>query len=263
MPITHLVTPTPDLMLDTLELVSLGSVSSDEIAARLRRSPLDRAIGRRVDTALQALATEGLVTPHVERGRLVHTCRPAGLDALEVHGRFANVGTVLFTDLVGSTELIGRYGEDGAHERRLRHFALLRDAILTTGGREVKSLGDGLMVVFADPSAAMECAQQMQRSVALDDDQLGLRIGLHTGELLREDDDFHGTTVIIAARLCNTAEAGQIIMSNATHDITDATRSRPAQSLGQLALKGLAQPVAACSLWWSQRATPGTPIAAA
>ena len=262
MPITQPTPTTADLLLEVLELVSLGSASSQEVFARLGCRALDRSARRRIDTALEVLAIEDLVASRFERGELVHACTPAGARTLEHQGRFANEGTVLFTDLVGSTALIGTFGEEGAHARRLRHFALLRQAIAATGGREVKGLGDGLMVVFADAAAAMQCATEMQQNVAADEDKLGLRVGLHTGELLREDDDFHGSTVIIAARLCNSAEAGQIIVSDATRSLTDATRAQHVQSLGQLALKGLAQPVAACTLWWAGHATPSSIVVA-
>ena len=65
--------------------------------------------------------------------------------------------TLLFTDLVASTELLARLGDDAAEEVRRSHFALLRQAIAETGGDEVKSLGDGLMVVFGSAVDALRC----------------------------------------------------------------------------------------------------------
>ena len=133
---------------------------------------------------------------------------------MQSRGRFPDSAAVLFTDIVGSTEMIDELGEDEAHDRRLRHFRLLRAAMVTRGGREVKSLGDGLMVMFADPAAAIDCAIAMQRAVAADADGLGLRVGIHAGELLRDDDDYFGGTVIVASRLCAQAQAGQTIVSD-------------------------------------------------
>ena len=66
--------------------------------------------------------------------------------------------TVLFTDLVGSTGLATRVGPGAAESLRRDHFAILRGAVETTGGREVKNVGDGLMVVFTSSSAAVGCA---------------------------------------------------------------------------------------------------------
>ena len=73
--------------------------------------------------------------------------------------------TVVFTDLVGSTELIG-LGEAGADEVRREHFGLLRGAVAEHGGREVKNLGDGLMLVFDGVTAGLACAVAMQQAIA-------------------------------------------------------------------------------------------------
>jgi len=73
------------------------------------------------------------------------------------------VATILLTDLVGSTRLSTSVGPMRADQLREEHFGLLRDAIAATGGREVKNLGDGLMVAFASPSEAVECAVAMQQ----------------------------------------------------------------------------------------------------
>jgi class 3 adenylate cyclase len=242
--------PTAQLLLELLECTSLGATPADQATAQIRERHATVGLARRVMIGLQMLEAEGMISSRVERGEVLYGATASGLAALEHRGRFSNAATVLFTDIVGSTELIGTFGEAGAHERRQRHFALLRQAIALHGGREVKSLGDGLMVVFADPAGAAECAAQMQRSVALDADQLGLRVGLHTGELLREDDDFYGSTVIIARRLCDSADAGQIIASDDTCAL--AAREGDHESLGRVALKGLSELVAASSLWWSR-----------
>ena len=69
----------------------------------------------------------------------------------------ASFVTILFTDIVGSTRLYDRYGDDEADARRAEHYAALRRAIDEHGGREVKSVGDGLMVAFASTVAAVRC----------------------------------------------------------------------------------------------------------
>ena len=73
--------------------------------------------------------------------------------------------TVLFTDLVGSTELASALSPEAGDELRRAHFSLLRQAIAASGGTEVKNLGDGLMVVFPAASAALSCAVAMQQAV--------------------------------------------------------------------------------------------------
>jgi class 3 adenylate cyclase len=117
--------------------------------------------------------------------------------------------TVLFTDLVGSTELASSLTLEAGDEVRHKHFSALRQAIATTGGTEVKNLGDGLMVVFPAASAALSCSVAMQQAVHRDnagaERQLGLRVGLSSGEATREADDYFGDPVIEAARLCARA----------------------------------------------------------
>ena len=113
----------------------------------------------------------------------------------------SEVLTVLFTDVVGSTELLTRLGDDRADALRRSHFATLRAAIAEHRGREVKSLGDGLMVAFASARDAVACAAAMQRAVSEEPDALGLRIGIDAGEPIYEDDDLFGTPVVIATPL--------------------------------------------------------------
>ncbi len=223
---------TADFLLDLLEVGSLGPMTLEQ-AGR----------GKRVRLALATLETEGLLSSAPEDGVLMYRTTPAGITALERRGRVPARGTILFTDIVGSTELISAHGEDGAHDMRRRHFELLGAAIAAHRGHEVKRLGDGVMAVFADPAAATACAAEMQRAVAADADRLGLRIGVHTGELLRDGDDYYGTTVIVAARLCDRAEAGETIVSEAAHTRTDD--AAPLRALGPLDLDGLSEPVTA------------------
>src|SRR4051812_48593976 len=105
----------------------------------------------------------------------------------------ASFVTILFTDVVGSTALYDRRGDDAADARRALHFAALRGAIAEHGGREVKSVGEGLMVAFSSRVAAARCAADMQRATPGAPDGLALRVGLDAGEPLAEDGDLYGT----------------------------------------------------------------------
>lgn len=230
---------TPELLLELLETLSFGAITAGQAAKQLRRRYPLAGLGRRVATAIGTLEAEGLVESGAGDGPATYHATPSGLAALETRGRFPGTTVVMFTDLADSTELIGEFGEDGAHQRRQRHFALLRGVIAKSGGHEVKNLGDGLMVVFSSEQAAIDCALAMQRSVARDRDRLGLRIGLHAGEVLRDGNDFFGTTVIVAGRLCDHAEAGQTIASDETFAAAGGHRGPQVQSLGALRLKGL------------------------
>src|SRR4051812_18080885 len=119
------------------------------------------------------------------------TRRPEGEKMLRaVESSFV---TIMFTDVVGSTTLYDRYGDDEADARRARHFAVLREVVATHEGREVKSTGDGLMVTFTSAVAAVRCAVAMQRATTGATDGLEVRIGLDAGEPLSEAGDLYGT----------------------------------------------------------------------
>ena len=115
------------------------------------------------------------------------------------------LATILLTDLVGSTRLATSVGPVRADELREEHFDLLRDALASSSGREVKNTGDGLMVAFASASAAVECAVSMQqlfeRRYRGADQTLHVRIGLGAGESTVRDGDYFGMPSIEAACL--------------------------------------------------------------
>ena len=162
--------------------------------------------------------------------------------------------TVLFTDLVGSTELQSALAPEAADELRNKHFSALRQAIAASGGTEVKNLGDGIMVVFPAASSALGCAVAMQQLVHRDnawaERPLGLRVGLSSGEATKEGDDYFGDPVIEAARLCAKAEAGQILATNVTKVNAGRRSSHAFNALGELELKGLPDPVETVEVAW-------------
>lgn len=92
----------------------------------------------------------------------------------------AGIVTLLFTDLVGSTALLDRLGDDAFDALRRRHFQSLRSRVAAHGGTEVKSLGDGLMVTIPSVVDAIECAMGIQRE-ADESSGIAVRVGLHVG----------------------------------------------------------------------------------
>ncbi|HEY3240688.1 MAG TPA: adenylate/guanylate cyclase domain-containing protein, partial [Acidimicrobiia bacterium] len=166
---------------------------------------------------------------------------------------------LLFTDLVGSTALLDRLGDDAAEELRQVHFTLLRQAVDEAGGEEVKNLGDGLMVAFPSALAALHCAVRMQevlaerrRPATEDSTTLAVRIGIHAGEPFHEGDDFFGTAVVVAKRLCDRAAGGQILTTELVTALVGSRGSFRFRPVGPLDLKGLAQPVPAVALDWQR-----------
>ena len=158
--------------------------------------------------------------------------------------------TILFTDLVGSTRLFDRHGDEAAEVELRGHFGALRSAAWEHGGRVVKSTGDGLMVVFSSAVAAVRCAVDMQR--ASEGAQLELRVGLDAGEPLPEDDDLYGTPVIVASRLCEAAGGGEILASDVVCRIARPRLGQLTQPVGALQLRGISERVSASRVRWRE-----------
>jgi DNA-binding NarL/FixJ family response regulator/class 3 adenylate cyclase len=159
--------------------------------------------------------------------------------------------TVLFTDLVASTALFDRAGDEQADALRREHFQVLRGVIGDHGGREVKSTGDGLMVAFDSAVAAVRCAIEMQRATSGAPDGLPIRAGLDAGEPLPDGDDLYGTPVIVASRLCDTASAGEILASDVVRRIASARVTEPMRPAGTLKFPGRTERVSYSRVLWS------------
>jgi class 3 adenylate cyclase len=172
---------------------------------------------------------------------------------LAVTARGDGVVTVLFTDIVASTQLLGLLGEEAMERCRREHFALLRQALAAHRGREIKNVGDGLMVAFARASDALACAIAMQ--VAVSGQQLPgehamlMRVGLHRGPTIEAEGDHWGTTVVVARRLCDLAQPREILTTPAC---AAAAKAEPAlvRDLGLMSLRGLAEPARVCAMQW-------------
>ena len=162
--------------------------------------------------------------------------------------------TILFTDIVGSTELLQRLSPNSADEIRREHFSVLRQAIAEAGGTEVKNLGDGVMVVFSSTVAALSCAVAMQRGVERGnrkrEHSVGLRVGLSAGEVSREDGDYFGEPVVVAARLCAACESGQILAADVVRLMAGRRSRYECRAVGEMTLKGLTEPVEAVVVLW-------------
>src|ERR1700694_3345002 len=162
--------------------------------------------------------------------------------------------TVLFTDLVGSTELLARLGEDRAEELRREHFRLLREVVESSGGREVKNLGDGVMVVFQSVTSGLRCAVEMQQSIETRNrsrEPLLVRGGVSMGETDVEGGGFFGIPVVEAARLCATAQGGEILTTEVVRVLAGTRSGHDIEPIGPLELKGLPAPLPSCRVVWS------------
>src|SRR5205823_8003876 len=124
--------------------------------------------------------------------------------------------TVLFTDIVGHTEMMQRLGDAKGRDVLREHERITRDTLKNHGGAEVKTMGDGFMAAFGSVTSAIQCAVALQRAFAVHTESmpepLHVRVGLNAGEPIEEDGDLFGSTVILASRIAAKATAGEILV---------------------------------------------------
>jgi class 3 adenylate cyclase len=150
---------------------------------------------------------------------------------------------VMFTDIVGSTEMTARLGDGAALELVRAHDALVRRGLEAYGGREIKHTGDGIMASFDNVANSVRAAADIQRRFAAYNadvsETLSVRIGIDAGEPVEDHNDLFGSTVQLASRLCSEAEANGIIVSGFARELCqeDATRF---VALGERRFKGFA-----------------------
>jgi len=146
------------------------------------------------------------------------------------------LATVLFTDIVGSTEQVAAAGDRRWRDLLETHNFVIRRELGRFHGREVNTAGDGFLAVFDGPARAIRCAQAIGAGVR----GLGLQVraGLHTGECERMGDDIGGIAVHIGARVAAQAGAGEILVSSTVKDLVAGARIA-FQDRGEHALKGV------------------------
>jgi class 3 adenylate cyclase len=165
----------------------------------------------------------------------------------------AAVRAIMFTDIVDSTPMTARLGDTRAVEMIRAHDSIVRRALNDKNGREVKHTGDGIMACFVDAAAAADCARSIQHGF-LDfnsgsSEKLRVRIGIDVGEPVADSNDLFGSTVQMAARLCQAAEPEAILISTAVqrllHNRFQAIPMTPR------VLKGFDKPVTPYLLNWN------------
>jgi predicted ATPase/class 3 adenylate cyclase len=149
----------------------------------------------------------------------------------------SGVVTFLFTDLLDSTRQWEASPSD-MREAMHRHDELVRRAVSDAGGHVVKSTGDGVMAVFADPTSAVGAAVELQRAILRGSWSVPIRarMGLHTGVAELRDGDYYGTSVNRAARTASAAQPDQILVTSATASLVDAYEFR---DVGERQMRGL------------------------
>jgi class 3 adenylate cyclase len=150
------------------------------------------------------------------------------------------LATVLMTDIVGSTTLVQKLGDQAWLDLLEAHNAVVRTQFERFRGREVKSLGDGFLATFDGPARAIRCASAITQAVK----PLGIevRAGLHTGEVERSDTDVRGIAVHVAARISALAAASEVLVTRTVMDLVAGSGLKFAER-GNYSLKGFSEPV--------------------
>jgi len=178
--------------------------------------------------------------------------------------------TVLFTDVEGSTALTERLGDAKAREVLRAHERIVREALRSHGGSEIKAMGDGFMASFSSATGALECAIAMQRAFAdwnagvgaglappdgaassAPTEAIRVRIGLNAGEPIAEAEDLFGTAVNMAARIAATAEGGEILASDVVRQLVTG-KGFLFSDRGEVELKGFEEPVRLYEVRWRE-----------
>jgi class 3 adenylate cyclase len=151
--------------------------------------------------------------------------------------------TLLFTDIEGSTVLNERLGDQRWLELLRAHNALVRRCLREHQGYEVKTWGDAFMLAFGSARRALQCAVAIQRALSEHDESaetpIRVRIGLHTGEAVKEADDFYGKHVVLASRIADEARGGEILVSSLLKDLTESAGEFTFGERREVGVKGL------------------------
>jgi class 3 adenylate cyclase len=163
------------------------------------------------------------------------------------------VQTILFSDVEGSTSLTDRLGDAKAREVLRTYERAVRDALRVHGGSEVKATGDGFMASFSSATQALECAIDIQRAFAAQNESaeepMRVRIGLNAGEPIAEQEDLFGTAVNMAARIAAQAEGGEILVANVVRELT-AGKGFLFADRGEVVIRGFEDPVRLYEVRW-------------
>jgi eukaryotic-like serine/threonine-protein kinase len=214
-------------------LEALGSALDQGQAMRMRK-----LVERTLRARLQAQGiSEVAATDSIDSVAAAVADERPDLSGLAAGGRVS----ILFSDIENSTLINERLGDERWIALLREHNSIFRRRVAEHGGYEVKNQGDGFMLAFGDPEAALACAVDVQRDLASragpDGERIRVRIGGHLGAAIAEDGDYFGRTVVLAARIAAQAAGGEILISDALREQAAPTTVDAGR---ELELKGLA-----------------------
>jgi class 3 adenylate cyclase/ATP/maltotriose-dependent transcriptional regulator MalT len=167
------------------------------------------------------------------------------------------VAIVVFSDLVDSTALLAVLGDDRMDRVRRAHVSDVKRAVGDSGGRVVKTLGDGVMASFESALGALRAGAAIQASVErLDRANGGIgiaaRVGIAAGEPIPDGEDLHGMTVVIASRLSSAAATGEVLVHELVRELVASREGFSLENASEYELKGVPSPVRASRLSWRE-----------
>jgi class 3 adenylate cyclase len=154
--------------------------------------------------------------------------------------------TIMFTDLEGHTRLFESLGSEAVYQLLDDHLSVMKTQVLRYGGRIVKTEGDGLIASFSSIRQAVDCAIQIQLAVSnlrpsTGREPLPVRIGINSGEALKQDDDLIGLAVVKAERIMRLASGSRIYLSQVSRSLLGPASGLLIRSRGWHQLKGVAR----------------------
>jgi class 3 adenylate cyclase len=172
-------------------------------------------------------------------GAFLEPSRPA---TVRVVSTASGTAVILFTDIVSSTELTERMGDTRFREAWRSLEAGLRSAIAEAGGAAIdRSLGDGVLATFPSAAQAIDGARRCLALSAAS--ELGLHIGLHAGDVIREEGNVFGGAVNIASRICGLSAPGEILVSDVVRGMARSSAGVVFEDRGEQEMKGVGEPV--------------------
>jgi class 3 adenylate cyclase len=162
--------------------------------------------------------------------------------------------TIIFTDMVGSTDLTQARGDQAAQHIVRRHNSIVRSALADHSGKEIKHTGDGIMASFASAANGVEASIAIQKAIATHNvrepsQDLHVRIGINAGEPIEEEEDLFGGTVQLAARVCAKCDTDDILCTNVVRELSSG-KGLVFVSKGAHTLKGFREAVPLYKVEW-------------
>jgi class 3 adenylate cyclase/pimeloyl-ACP methyl ester carboxylesterase len=162
----------------------------------------------------------------------------------------AEQATIVFTDMVSSTDLVNRLGDAAARDLFMQHDTIIRNQIKKYSGTELQNLGDGFMLSFDSATAAIKCACVIQKEITQNLPQIPIRIGINTGEIVkREGRRPFGQAVVMASRIVSECEGGQILISDISKQLAAGSKFSFNEK-GEFKPKGFDDPIRIHEVAW-------------